>query len=153
MPNVISVPMTGVVITALASALVASADVRLGGQSASATFSGMDFAVAGVTRATNVSLADCPPGANSVRGVIRPGDANEFASVTLDIKVQTKPATVPSPILRDDAGKEYKTAQTFVEFAAGSSFSCTFSYRVPKGTKLALLTIDSATLDLSKTAQ
>jgi hypothetical protein len=150
-----SLPMRRVAITGLALVLTTGAGVRLGGQSSSATYSGLVIVVAGVTRATNVSLTDCPPGANSVRGVIRPGDQNEFASVTLDIKVkaEAKAGTVPSPILHDAAGKEYKTAQSFVEFAPGSSASCTFSYRVPKGTKLAQLTIDSAALDLSKTPQ
>jgi hypothetical protein len=144
-----------IAIALLASALTIGADVRLGGQSASATAGGLAISVASVTRATNVSLTDCPPGANSVRGVIRPGDENEFASVTLDIKVPAgaKPATVPSPILHDASGKQYKTAQSFVEFAAGSSFSCTFAYRVPKGTKAAQLAIGSTTLDLSKAAQ
>jgi hypothetical protein len=144
--------MRRVLITLLAPALAVSAGVRLIGQPAPATYGGLAIAVASVSRATNVSLTDCPPGANSVRGVIRPGDENEFASVTLDIKAQptAKSAPVPSPILHDATGKSYKTAQAFVEFAAGSSFSCTFSYRVPKGTKLARLTIESASIDLSK---
>jgi hypothetical protein len=60
---------------------------------------------------------------------------------------------LPSPLLHDDSGKTYKTAQAFGEIAAGSSFSCTFSYRVPKGTTLGRLTIDTAALDLSKTGQ
>jgi hypothetical protein len=112
-------------------------------------------AVASVTRANNVSLTDCPAGANSVRGVIRPGDQNEFASVTLDFRVQRvfKPGAVPSPILHDAAGKTYNTAQSFGDMSATSAFSCTFSFRVPKGTRLARLTIDTASVDLSKVSQ
>jgi hypothetical protein len=125
------------------------------GQSAPQTYKGLEVAVASVSRATNVSLTDCPAGANIVRGVIRPGDENEFASVTVDFKVQPsfKPGTVPSPVLHDEAGKSYNTAQAFGEIAATPSFSCTFSYRVPKGTKLARLTIDTLSLDLAKATQ
>jgi hypothetical protein len=141
-------------IVAVACALgVAVVDMR--GQSASGTYKGLEISVAGVSRATNVSLTDCPPGANSVRGVIRPGDQNEFASVTLDFKVQAsfKPGAIPSPVLHDAAGKTFNTAQAFGEIAGGSPFSCTFSFRVPKGTKLSRLAIDTATIDLSKAGQ
>ena len=125
------------------------------GQSAPQTYKGLEVAVASVSRVTNVSLTDCPAGANIVRGVIRPGDENEFASVTVDFKVQPsfKPVAVPCPVLHDEAGKSYNTAQAFGEIAETPSFSCTFSYRVPKGTKLARLTIDTLSLDLGKAVQ
>jgi hypothetical protein len=112
--------------------------------------------VSGVTRATNVSLTDCPAGANIVRGVIRPGDANEFVSVTLDFKTEAgykAGGIVPSPLLHDGKGQSYKTAQAFGEIGATPTFSCTFSYRVPKGTPVARLTIDTVALDLSKLPQ
>jgi len=139
----------------LACALVAAAGARPSGQGASGAYRGLEVAVASVARATNVSLTDCPAGANSVRGVIRPGDANEFVSVTLDFKVSSafKPGAVPSPVLHDEAGKTYNTAQAFGEISAVPSFSCTFSFRVPKGMKLTRLAIDTASLDLSKAAQ
>ena len=125
------------------------------GQSAPQTYKGLEVAVASVSRVTNVSLTDCPAGANIVRGVIRPGDENEFASVTVDFKVQPsfKPVAVPSPVLHDESGKSYNTAQAFGEITATPSFSCTFSYRVPKGTKLARLTIDTLSLDVGKAVQ
>ena len=147
--NVSESNLRNVAITVLAAGFVA----QLSGQSATGSYRGLDATVTGVARATNVSLTDCPAGANIVRGVIRPGDPNEFASVTLDFKVQPtfKPSAVPSPILHDEGGKTYKTAQTFGEVTAGASFSCTFSYRVPKGTRLSRLTIDTAAIDLSKT--
>jgi hypothetical protein len=131
----------------------AVADAR--SQSTPSTYKGLEMAVAGVSRATNVSLTDCPAGANSVRGVIRPGDQNEFASVTVDFKVQAsfKPGVIPSPVLHDAAGKTYNTAQAFGEIAPGNPFSCTFSFRVPTGTKLSRLAIDTASLDLSKAGQ
>lgn len=120
-------------------------------QSASQTYKGLDVSATSVTRATNVSLTDCPPGANIVRGVIKPGDTTEFASVTLDFKVQPsfKPGPIPKPVLHDAAGKTYNTAQSFAEIGATPSFSCTFSYRVPKGTKVAQLTLDTVKFDLS----
>ena len=136
---------------------VACASALLGADASgqSASVKGLDVTVASVTRATNVSLTDCPAGANIVRGVIRPGDANEFASVTLDFKPQPtfKAGPMPSPVLHDAAGKTYNTAQAFGEIEPSSSFSCTFSFRVPKGTKLATLTIDTASVDLSKASQ
>jgi hypothetical protein len=147
--------MRRVLIAGLAGALVATGVARPSAQAASGTYRGLEIAVASVARATNVSLTDCPAGANSVRGVIRPGDANEFASVTLDFKVQPgfKPGgVVPSPMLHDAAGQAYKTAQAFGEIGASPAFSCTFSFRVPKGATLARVTIDSVSLDVSKIA-
>jgi hypothetical protein len=120
-------------------------------QTASQTYKGLEVSAARVARATNVSLTDCPPGANSVRGVIKPGDTTEFASVTLDFKVLPafKPGPLSKPVLHDAAGKAYNTAQSFADIGAAPSFSCTFSYRVPKGTKVTRLTLDTATFDLS----
>ena len=114
------------------------------------TYKGLEARVAGVERATNVSLTDCPPGQNIVRGVIKPGDTNEFASVKVDFKVTAafKPTALPKPVLYDDSGKSYNTAQSFAEIGATPAFSCTFAFRVPKGTKLARLSIDTLSLDL-----
>ena len=139
----------------LVCALLAVVSARPSGQGASGAYKGLEIAVAGVVRATNVSLTDCPAGANSVRGVIRPGDQNEFASVTLDFKVQPsfKPGVIPSPVLHDETGKTYNTAQAFGEIAAVPAFSCTFSFRIPKGAQLTRLAIDTVSLDLSKAAQ
>ena len=119
------------------------------------SYKGLELKVAGVERATNVSLTDCPPGQNIVRGVIKPGDTNEFASVKIDFAVSPsfKPTQLASPVLHDDTGKTYKTAQSFAEIAASSNFSCAFSFRVPKGTKLARVTFDTVALDLRKVAQ
>ena len=113
-------------------------------------YKGLEAKVAGVERATNVSLTDCPPGQNIVRGVIKPGDTNEFASVKVDFKVTAgfKPTALPKPVLYDESGKSYNTAQSFAEVGATPEFSCTFAFRVPKGTKLARLAIDTLTLDL-----
>ena len=113
-------------------------------------YKGLEAKVASVERATNVSLTDCPPGQNIVRGVIKPGDTTEFASVKVDFTVTSafKPTGLPKPVLHDDSGKAYNTAQSFAEIGATQAFSCTFAFRVPKGTKLARLTIDTLALDL-----
>lgn len=114
------------------------------------TYKGLEVSVAGLERAANVSLTDCPPGANSVRGVIKPGDPNEFVSVKVDFKVTPayKPITIPKPVLHDEAGKAYNTAQAFAEIGSTPNFSCTFSFRVPKGTKVKRFAIDTVALDV-----
>jgi hypothetical protein len=139
------------IVCALALAAAASAAA----QSAAKTFKGLELSVAGVTRATNVSLSDCPPGANTQRGVIKPGDTTEFASVKVDFKVLPafKPGMFAKPVLYDESGKAYNTAQSFGEIGAGSSFSCTFSFRVPKGAKVTKFAIDTASFDLAALPQ
>ena len=125
-------------------------------QSKSQTYKGIEVTVSGVERATNVSLTDCPAGANSVRGVIRPGDTNEFAAVKVDFKVMSdfKAGTaLAKPVLVDDSGKSYNTAQSFAEIPASQSFSCTFAFRVPKGTKLKRFSIDTLAIDLGTMGQ
>jgi hypothetical protein len=120
-------------------------------QSKTQKYKGLELTVSSLERATNVSLTDCPPGANIVRGVIRPGDTNEFASVKVDFKVTSefKPGTVlAKPVLTDDAGKTYNTAQSFDDIGSAQTFSCTFAFRVPKGAKLKRFSIETATIDL-----
>ena len=119
------------------------------------TYKGLEVSVTGVTRATNVSLSDCPAGANTQRGVIKPGDTTEFASVTVDFKVLPafKPGVIAKPVLHDESGKTYNTAQSFGEITGGSAFSCTFSFRVPKGAKVTKLSIESTAFDLAALPQ
>jgi hypothetical protein len=118
-------------------------------------YKGLEVTVSGVERATNVSLTDCPPGANSVRGVIKPGDTNEFASIKVDFKVTPafKPTVIVKPVLYDEAGKPYNTAQAFSDVGAAPTFSCTFSFRVPKDTKLKRFAIDTLSIDLEALAK
>jgi hypothetical protein len=103
-----------------------------------------------VTRSTNVSLQDCPPGENIVRGVIRPTEENEFATVRIDVKVLPGFTPVPfeKPLLYDDGGKPYKTAQAFGALNEKPAYSCDFSFRVPKGTKVTRFAIGEASFDL-----
>lgn len=117
-----------------------------------ANYKGLDVKVSGVTRATNVSLTDCPAGANIVRGVIRPGDVNEFVSVTVDFTVTSafKPGVLAKPTLTGADGKVYNTAQSFGEIASGAApFQCTFSFRVPKGAAVTAFALEGAKVDVT----
>lgn len=122
---------------------------------ASTTYKGLEITVTSLVRSVNVSLQDCPPGDNIVRGVIRPVEESEFATVAIDVKVLPSFAPVPleKPLLHDEAGKAYKTAQSFGELSAPPSYSCAFSFRIPKGTKLTRFTIGEASFDLSSLAE
>ena len=64
--------------------LALASGVATRAQPAPQTYKGLEVQVAGIERATNVSLSDCPPGANTQRGVIKPGDTTEFAAVKVD---------------------------------------------------------------------
>jgi hypothetical protein len=125
-------------------------------QSKPQTYKGLEIRVSGVERTTNLSLADCPAGANIVRGVIRPGDTNEFAAVKVDFKVTPQfrqGSTLGKAILSDVTGKNYNTAQSFGQIGAAQSFSCTFAFRVPKGTKVGRLVIETLSIDLEAIEQ
>jgi hypothetical protein len=94
--------------------------------------------------------------ANSVRGVIRPGDPNEFATVKLDFKVTPdfKAGTMlAKPVLHDASGQTHNTAQSFGEIGSTPDFSCTFAFRVPKGTRLKGIVIDTLAIDLGAVGQ
>ncbi len=138
----------------LSLALVAMTGVELLAQSAP-VYKGLAVSVSAATRATNVSLADCPAGANIVRGVIRPGDPNEFVSVVVDFTVTPgfTPGPLARPVLHAADGKTYNTAQTFGEIPATGTFSCTFSFRVPKGTAVRNLALDGTAVDLTAIAK
>jgi hypothetical protein len=132
------------------SVLALVSGVATGAQTGPQTYKGLEMQVTGVERATIVSLSDCPPGANTQRGVIKPGDTTEFATVKVDFKVTPafKPGPLAKPTLTDASGKTYNTAQSFADVGATPSFSCTFAFRVPKDTKLAKFALDSTVVDL-----
>jgi hypothetical protein len=114
------------------------------------TFKGLEISVAGVERAPSASLKDCPPGDNRVNAMTRPGE--EFAVVTVKFKVL--PAFQPNtmlkkPTLTDSAGKTYNTAVSFVDVGSVPEFSCAIPFRVPTGTALKSVQIDSTSLDLA----
>jgi hypothetical protein len=115
------------------------------------THKGLEMSVAGVERAATASLKDCPPGDNRVNAMTKPGE--EFAVVTVKFKVLPafeKSTMLKKPTLTDSAGKTYNTAVSFVDVGSVPEFSCSIPFRVPSGTALKSVQIDSATLDLPK---
>ena len=110
---------------------------------------GLDATVTKVERAASASLRDCPPGSNTVNAVTRPGE--QFALVTVAFKVSPafKAAPMKRPSVTDVADKKYNTAATFVDVGSVPEYSCTFPFRVPEGTKLKALQLETASLDLS----
>ena len=119
------------------------------GQSKPANYKGLEITVVGIERSATVGLKDCPPGSNSVRGLTKPGE--EFAIVNLSFKVTPafKETIVKKPVLLDASGKTFNTAMSFIDPGATPEYSCGFAYRVPDGTKLGKLQIDTTTLDLT----
>jgi hypothetical protein len=115
-----------------------------------ASYKGLEMAATSVARATRVSLQDCPPGENIVRGVIRPMEEMEFATITIDVNAGGfEGGEVPKPLLYDADGIEYKTAQSFRDAGSEESYTCTFAFRVPKGVKVSRVAIDDVSLDLA----
>src|SRR5512132_4104842 len=105
---------------------------------------GLDATVTKVERAASASLRDCPPGSNTVNAVTRPGE--QFALVTVAFKVSPafKAAPMKRPSVTDVADKKYNTAATFVDVGSVPEYSCTFPFRVPEGTKLKSLQLETA---------
>jgi hypothetical protein len=139
-----------VVATGIALVLSASAfHLGLSAQGAKATYKGLEITVTGVERAMNVSLKDCPPGSNTVRGNTKPGE--EFANIAVAFKVTPafKETMMKKPVLVDADGKAFNTSVAFVDPASVPEYTCSFPFRVPTGTKLAKLQIETTTIDLS----
>jgi len=134
--------ITGLALSALLAAVVA-------GQAASKTVNGLQVSVAKVERMEKSGLRDCPPGTNTVNAVQRPGD--ELAVVTVNFKVMPdfKPAIMKRPTVTATDDKVYNTSVQFVDVGSVPEYACQFTYRVPTGTKLKTLTIESATFDLT----
>jgi hypothetical protein len=139
----------------LGAAMACAFGAAIAAQGAPQTYKGLEVHVAGIERATIVSLTDCPPGANTQRGVIKPGEATEFAAVKVDFKVTPafKPGPLAKPVLTDASGKTYNTAQSFTEIASTPSFTCTFAFRVPKGTKVTKFGLETVSIDVSSMGQ
>jgi hypothetical protein len=129
--------------------LIAVAAVPLAQSAKPVTYKGLEMSVAGVERAPTASLKDCPPGGNTVNATTRPGE--EFAVVKINFKVL--PAFQPNtmlkrPVVTDESGKTYNTAVSFVDVGSTPEFACAIPFRVPTGTMLKSLQIDSATLEI-----
>ena len=111
-------------------------------------YKGLEVTALGVERAKNVALIDCPPGQNSVRGNAR--GEEEFAVVKLAFKVTPafKETVIKKPVLTDTAGKTYQTSVSIIDPGSQPSYECGFPFRVPLGTKVASVAIDTATIDI-----
>jgi hypothetical protein len=112
-------------------------------------YKGLEVTPLGIERAKNVALIDCPPGQNSVRGNAR-GD-EEFAVVTLAFKVTPafKETIVKKPVLTDSTGKTYNTSVSIIDPGSVPEYKCAFPFRVPLGTKVASVAIDTATINIA----
>jgi len=111
-------------------------------------YKGLEITPLGIERAKVVSLLDCPPGQNSVHGNAR--GEEEFAVVKLGFKVTPafKETVVKKPVLTDTAGKTYQTSVSIIDPGSKPAYECGFPFRVPLGTKVASVAIDTATIDI-----
>ena len=126
--------------------MVATAAMQAG---KSTNYKGLEITPLSIERAMNVPLIDCPPGSNTVRGNAKPGE--EFAVVTLAFKVTPafKETIVKKPVLTDSAGKPYNTSVAIIDPASVPEYKCSFPFRVPAGTRVASVQIDTVKIDVS----
>lgn len=112
-------------------------------------YKGIEITPLGIERAKNVALIDCPPGTNTVRGNAR--GEEEFAVVRLAFKVTPafKETVVKKPVLTDSTGKTYNTSVSIVDPGSKPEYECAFPFRVPLGTRVASVQIDTATIDVA----
>jgi len=137
-------------VLAIAAAVVLSAvAVAKAEQTKPTNYKGLEITALGIERAKNVALIDCPPGQNSVRGNAR--GEEEFAVVKLAFKVTPafKEAVVTKPILTDTSGKTYQTSVSIIDPGSKPDYECGFPFRVPLGTKVASVSIDTATINVA----
>ena len=113
------------------------------------SYKGLEITALGIERAKNVALIDCPPGQNSVRGNAR--GEEEFAVVKLAFKVTPafKETVVKKPVLTDTSGKTYQTSVSIIDPGSKPEYECGFPFRVPLGTRVASVAIDTATINVS----
>ena len=112
-------------------------------------YKGLEITPLGVERAQNVALLDCPPGSNTQRGNARPGE--EFAVVSLAFKVTPafKETMVKKPVLTDATGKVFNTSVPIIDPGSQPEYQCSFPFRVPAGTKVASVQIDTAVINVA----
>ena len=134
-------------IALLSVCMVATAAMQAGKPT---NYKGLEITPLGIERAKNVALIDCPPGMNSVRGNAR--GEEEFAVVTFAFKVTPSfdaKTIVKKPVLTDTAGKTYNTSVSIIDAGSHPEYKCSFPFRVPLGTKVASVAIDTATINIS----
>jgi hypothetical protein len=138
-------------VLAIAAAVALSAVALARAEQAKPTnYKGLEITALGIERAKNVALIDCPPGQNSVRGNALEG--MEFAVVTLAFKVTPAfdaKTIVKKPVLTDAAGKTFQTSVSIIDAGSVPEYKCSFPFRVPSGTKVASVTIDTATITVT----
>ena len=110
---------------------------------------GLDATVTKVEHAASASLRDCPPGTNTVSAVTRPGETFALVTVAFKVSAAFKASPMKRPTVTDGADKKYNTPSQFVDVGSVPEYSCTFPFRIPEGTKLKALQIETASLDLS----
>jgi len=134
----------------LTVSLVACLAAVAAGQAGKPTnYKGLEVTPLSIERTQNVPLLDCPPGSNTQRGNARAGE--EFAVVTLAFKVTPafKETVIKRPVLTDADGKIYNTSVAIIDPGSLPEYKCSFPFRVPAGTKVVSVAIDTATLDLA----
>ena len=110
---------------------------------------GLDATVTNVEHAASASLRDCPPGTNTVSAVTRPGETFALVTVAFKVSAAFKASPMKRPTVTDAADKKYNTPSAFVDVGSVPEYSCTFPFRIPDGTKLKALQIETASFDLS----
>jgi hypothetical protein len=113
-------------------------------------YKGLEVTPLSIERSKNVALIDCPPGTNSVRGNAR--GEEEFAVVNLAFKVTPgfdAKTIVKKPVLTDTSGKTYNTSVSIIDAGSVPEYKCAFPFRVPLGTKVASVSIDTATINVA----
>lgn len=130
--------------------LIATGSAVMADQAGKPTnYKGLDISVTGIERAMNVSLKDCPPGANSVRGNTKPGEEFIVVNVAFKVTPAYKETMIKKPVLVDGAGKTFNTSVAIIDAGSVPEYTCSFPFRVPDGTKAGKLQIDTATIDLA----
>ena len=148
MADRIGVMIKKLIVGFVASGLLA---VVAAGQTASnpQTVNGLQATVTGVERAEKSALRDCPPGTNTVNAVQRPGDQLAVVTVSFKVMPDFKPTMMKRPTVTATDDKVYNTSVQFVDVGSVPEYSCAFTFRVPQGTKLKALQIETASFDLS----
>ena len=134
-------------IALLSVCMVATAAMQAGKPT---NYKGLEITALGIERAKNVALIDCPPGNNSVRGNAR--GEEEFVVVNAAFKVTPAfdaKTIVKKPVLTDTSGKTYNTSVSIIDAGSVPEYKCGFPFRVPLGTKVASISIDTATISLA----
>lgn len=133
----------------LVAGFVVSLASQASAQGKMQTYNGLEMTPVSVERAAVANLRDCPPGSNTVNATTRSGE--EFAVVTIKFKVTSafKNGPMKRPVLTDAAGKAFNTAVQFYDVASVPEFSCSIPFRVPAGTAVQSLQIETASLDLT----